>query len=179
MTEPTAKPKRMPQEFHELERRDQEGMAIEPEQLGTRFLEDAVEEGDQVSTLDDRAEIDVTAASPSDDPQSGPNFEVNQSIWENTVNLAEQDGIDETLSEVAPPPAAVELDMAEEDEAMEMADRGLDLRDSSIHQASLFDHEGDELGEVEEPEIDTEDTHSHGRPRGGHRRRSGKGRPSI
>lgn len=177
----TAKPKTMPQEFGQLEREDQEGLAVAPEQLGTRFLEDAVEEGDQVPSLDERAELDVNASSRNDAAMPGPNFEANQDVWENTVNLAGQDGVDEALAEVAPAPAAVELEMTDDDETIDLSaeERDLDMRDSSIREASLFDHEGDELGEVEEPEIDTEDTHSHGRPRGGHTRRSGKGRPSA
>jgi hypothetical protein len=47
----------------------------------------------------------------------------------------------------------------------------LDLTDDNVHDASLLDHETDELGEVASPRLRTEDTHSHGKPRGGHARR--------
>ncbi len=45
----------------------------------------------------------------------------------------------------------------------------VDLTDEAIHEASLLDHEGPELGEVIPPSVlKTDDTHTHGRPRGGH-----------
>lgn len=44
----------------------------------------------------------------------------------------------------------------------------MDLTDETIQEASLLDHETDELGEVESPNLRTDDTHTHGKRRGGH-----------
>lgn len=56
----------------------------------------------------------------------------------------------------------------------------IDLTEEAIQEASLLDHESDELGEVESPTLRTDDTHTHGRRRGGHgpsgkRKRRGAG----
>lgn len=48
----------------------------------------------------------------------------------------------------------------------------LDLTDETIREVSLLDHEGEEAGEVESPWVQTEDVHSHGKRRGGHARTS-------
>jgi hypothetical protein len=52
----------------------------------------------------------------------------------------------------------------------------LDLTEEAICDASLLDHETDAWGEVTSPALRTEDTHTHGRPRGGHLRRRNRSR---
>jgi hypothetical protein len=48
----------------------------------------------------------------------------------------------------------------------------VDLTDASVRDASLLDHEAEEAGEVESPNVRTDDVHTHGKPRGGHARTS-------
>ncbi|MDB4991118.1 MAG: hypothetical protein JWN04_6296 [Myxococcaceae bacterium] len=48
----------------------------------------------------------------------------------------------------------------------------VDLTDETIRDASLMDHEGEEAGEVESPNVNTEDVHTHNKRRGGHVRTS-------
>ncbi|MEY4514922.1 MAG: hypothetical protein RLZZ450_7044 [Pseudomonadota bacterium] len=48
----------------------------------------------------------------------------------------------------------------------------VDLTDETIREGSLLDREGEELGEVEAPTLNTEDVHTHGKRRGGHPRTS-------
>jgi hypothetical protein len=178
----TARPKSLADEFEGLEREDQEGLAVSPEQLGTQFLEDAVEEGDNLVSLDERSDLDVTAASLSDQAFTGPNFEANQDVWENTVNFTLQEGAEESYEALDPAPAAVELEDPDPEEFLDLSspeERDLDLTESSVHEASLFDHEAGELGEVEEPDLITDDTRTHAHLRGGHSPRGRRTRPST
>jgi hypothetical protein len=48
----------------------------------------------------------------------------------------------------------------------------VDLTDETIREGSLLDREGEELGEVEAPSLNTDDVHTHGKRRGGHSRTS-------
>ena len=48
----------------------------------------------------------------------------------------------------------------------------VDLTDQTIRDASLMDRESDVTGEVESPNVCTEDVHTHGKRRGGHARTS-------
>jgi hypothetical protein len=53
-----------------------------------------------------------------------------------------------------------------------LPDDELDLTSETIREVSLLDHEGEEAGSVESPWIQTEDVHTHGKRRGGHARTS-------
>jgi hypothetical protein len=53
-----------------------------------------------------------------------------------------------------------------------LPDDELDLTDDTVHEVSLLDHEGLEAGEVESPWVQTEDVHRHGKRHGGHARSS-------
>lgn len=64
-----------------------------------------------------------------------------------------------------PPPE--DFDDFQIDESME-----IDLTEQTIREASLLDHEADEAGEVESPFVRTDDVHSHLKRRGGHARTS-------
>jgi len=48
----------------------------------------------------------------------------------------------------------------------------VDLTDETIREGSLMDREGEELGEVEAPSLNTDDVHRHGKRTGGHSRTS-------
>lgn len=167
-TEPeiTAQPKSLPEELDELERDDQVGLSIDPDDMGRQFLEDATEQGDEtVLRMEDGANLSVTGAADSDQAFSGPTFEANQDVWENTVNIALQEGSDEAMGSLSPPAASVELELAKADDddfSSEPADE-VDLTQSVQREGSLFDREGAEPGEVESPRLETDDTHTHSR----------------
>jgi hypothetical protein len=91
------------------------------------------------------------------------------------VNLTLQDGREGMLDEVEPAPASIEMELDDGEEVVDLAgseERDLDLTEESVREASLFDHESGELGEVAEPDLTTDDTGHHNRPRGGHARRT-------
>ncbi len=162
----TAQPKSLPEELNEFTRLSEEGLSADADALGTRYLEDAIEQGDESSAGAESLDLSVTGAPDSDQAFSGPNFEANQDIWENTVNMALQDGgTEDALDELAPAPSAVEIEMADYDEEADAylhePEAELDLTQSVLREGSLFDHEVGETGEVESPRLETDDTHRH------------------
>jgi hypothetical protein len=146
--------------------RGEEGLSMEPEEMGRQYLSDAIEQGDFESVAESEAdELSIDSAANSDRALSGPNIEAEDDIWENTVNQTLEAGTTErALDELAPAAAAVEREAAararavDEEESPEGFDE-MDLSEPDQHEASLFDHEGEELGEVESPALNTEDAH--------------------
>jgi hypothetical protein len=159
----TAQPKSISDELGQQAGHEQ-GLSVEPEDLGRAFLSDATEQGNFESARGgENEELWMSSAARTDDAITGPNFEVDHDVWENTVNLSIQNG--ET--------ASVDPLVEEQDDGLHMLDddvesEDIDLTESVIQEASLLDHEGEELGETESPEINTDDSKSHGKRRGGH-----------
>lgn len=165
----TARPKGLQEEFDAYAREDEMGLSVEPQELGRQFLEEAVQEGDYETHLEGSEAYDVSSTPRGDDARPGPGFDVERNVWENSVNLTLQDGR-KGSSELLPPAPAILRDDEEEDEALylDVEERDLDLTEPVVREASLFDHEQGELGEVAQPELNTDDTHSHEHRRGGH-----------
>jgi hypothetical protein len=138
------------------------GLSVDAEDLGRNFLSDATEQGNFESTYDDS--IELSEGPQSDDALVGPNFEERNDIWENTVNLTLQGGEeDEPLVD----DHVDGLRFMEDDDEQTSSDE-LDLTENVLHEASLLDQEGEELGETKSPSLRTEDSRSHKKPRGGH-----------
>lgn len=150
----TAQPKSIEDELGIVEEHES-GLSVDPDDLGRTFLSDALEQGNFES------ERRGDGADPSDSALTGPNFESDHDVWENTISLSMQRGEssdDEPLIE----------DTDDALDALDDANDGMDLTEPVIHDASLLDSETDELGGTREPENRTDDTHMHGKPRGGH-----------
>lgn len=62
--------------------------------------------------------------------------------------------------------------MPQEFEQFVVPSNDVDLTDQTIRDVSLMDHEAEEAGEVESPNVRTDDVHTHGKRRGGHARTS-------
>jgi len=158
----TAQPVGLPEELA-VHLRTDEGLSIEPEEMGRQFLGDAVEQGDFEPVPDaNDDELNPDSAPRSDAAITGPNIEAEDDVWENTVNeTLEAGGSDRALDELAPAAASVERERDELEDAAEQREAfdEMDLSSPNEREASLFDHEGDELGEVESPELNTEDAH--------------------
>jgi hypothetical protein len=152
----TAQPKSMDDEELGISEQHESGLSVDADDLGRNFLSEAMDQGNFES------ELRGDAADPSDAALTGPNFESDKDVWENTVSLSLQnEGADED--------ALIE----DEDDALDAAldeNDGLDLTENTIHSGSLLDSETDELGETREPNVVTEDGHLHGKPRGGHKK---------
>jgi len=168
----TAQPKRMRDELRESPVVEQ-GLSIDPEELGQQFLSEGTNQGN-FESYDDGAEMSITGNAPSDAALTGPSFEVDQSLWESTIDLSLQTGgVDEVSNEYAQrtrPSEDDESAATRDEEEQEPGD--LDVTEDVIREASLLDAEGAELGEVESPEPKTDDIGTHRRRRGGSQSRS-------
>lgn len=155
----TAQPKSMPEELGMLVGHEQ-GLSVDPEDLGRTFLSDATEQGNFESSRGGESDELWASSSASDEALTGPNFEVDKDVWENTVNLTLQNGAGAVSD-----PLVEDEDSASDDGLHTVGDRDtrdIDLTQNAVQEASLFDHEAEELGETEEPHLlITEDAHTH------------------
>lgn len=166
----TAQPKEMSEEL-ESSPEGESGLSVAPEDLGRRFLNDATDQTNFESERGgDNADLWVNDPAPSDEALSGPNFEGDRNIWENTVSLTLQNGSVEGAQEELVPPTSSDEEQEDPQDGLHLVDRtrDLDLTESAVQEASLLDHETGELGETASPELRTEDTRTHAKKRGGH-----------
>ena len=159
----TAQPKSIPDELSELSVHEQ-GLSIDPEDLGLAFLSDATDQGNFESLRGGESdELWASSSASSDGAMPGPNFEVDHDVWENTVNLTMQNGARATSDPL----------VEDNDDGMHVVEDeesgDVDLTESVIQEGSLLDHETEELGETQAPESRTDDSHMHGKMRGGHK----------
>ena len=141
-------------------------LSVDSEDLGLRYLTDAVEQDRSIEPMSfgdeyDDLEFDIRAADG----------------LLRSFGLEPPGGERRSGVRVVPPqvrqarslmPSGVPDDMREHSGLHDE----IDLTAEAIHEASLLDHEAEEAGEVESPRLCTEDTRTHGRPRGGHARAS-------
>jgi hypothetical protein len=167
----TAQPKSVPEELrsHAVQ---EAGLSVDPEDLGRQFLSEATEQGNfESSRGGESSELWVNDAAPSDDALPGPNFDGERSIWENTVSMTMENGGARGAQGAVSPrgPSDDDDELADEDGLLSSGHDGdVDLTESSIRDGSLLDHEASELGETASPRVQTDDTHSYAKKRGGH-----------
>lgn len=156
----TVWPRAMPDELGSIPPPDS-GLSVETEDIGARFLNDATEQ--RSSRWPDERDSDSFSfdEGAADDEGSfdEAGYAADPRAWEQRITRSLRVGKFRALLELSPADNDVE-EPAEEHE--------LDLTDDYVHESSLLDSEGEELGEVTSPRLRTEDTHSHNRPRGGH-----------
>jgi len=156
-------------------------LSMEFEELGSRFLSDAVEQGAR-----HRPACDDDLDEPYFDVQMGNeilrsfglepmsarrSMRPRASTAPKASKPPKSTGLPDTAAlrtALRPPrlpslPTPDELDDFMLEESME-----IDLTEQTIREASLLDHEADEAGEVESPFVRTDDVHSHLKRRGGH-----------
>lgn len=140
-----------------------EDLTRDCEELGTRFLSDAVE---QAQAGQPRWETGFEDEEPAFDAKMGDallrEFGLKPIPKRTTTRPLPPR---EPLPKLAQPRMPRDLDQF-------LPDDELDLTDETIREVSLLDHEGDEAGEVESPWVQTEDVGTHGKRRGGHARTS-------
>lgn len=158
----TAQPKSVSEELA-VQVGHEQGLSVDPEDLGRTWLSDATEQGNFESARGgENDELWVSSAAGSDEALPGPNFEVDKDVWENTVSLMLQNGEGAVSN-----PLVEDEDSISDDGLHAIADRDsgdIDLTQSSVQEASLFDHEVAEPGETEGPHtVITEDSHTHAR----------------
>ncbi|HEX6244034.1 MAG TPA: hypothetical protein VFZ61_24125 [Polyangiales bacterium] len=141
------------------------GLSIDTEDLGAQFLSHATEQASDWPAADaarDGAGEDEWGG--DGDGVLASSYDLDPDGWERALQRALRLG---SLPVMAPRTRRARPSRDEEEDAQASND-DIDLTDESIHDASLLDHEGSELGEVESPFLRTDDTRTHCRRRGGH-----------
>lgn len=144
------------------------GLSIEAEDIGSQFLSNATEQAPPLWPGEDA----VGESLEEEEWESGGGLaeafqDLDPASWERAITRSLRVG---RLSSEDYPSARTKLRRraAELEEPPAHSWDELDLTDESIQEASLLDHEGAELGEVESPPLRTDDVHTHGRRRRGH-----------
>jgi hypothetical protein len=145
------------------------GLSIDPDELGSRFLREATEQGDfdpaPVSELELSLMEDPTG---DDDTVVSAHLAYVRSVWDRTVDIQLQTlAASDQLRESAPSPEDA-FDGALDERRMDDDGGAVHIAQSYIREVSLLDREGSEGDETEVPDIDTEDGGRHARntPRG-------------
>jgi hypothetical protein len=136
----------------------EEGLSVDPEELGQSFLRYATEQGNFESTQGAGPRgLFPQGEPPTDAALQGTHFSADATVWDATVDLVvENDGVDAVTNDIAPP--------LPDGESRAPAERGfarVDLTKSVIEEASLLDEESEQLGETIPKDSRTEDTGGH------------------
>jgi hypothetical protein len=145
---------------------EESGLSIDPEDLGSHFLSEAVEQGDLRPR--DAADLDLSLLG---DPESDDRPSTEISVWTRMVDLAtEGGGASEQLRDAAvfgadALDAERHLGLAELEAESEREEPtgSIRLTDSAIRERSLLDSEGAALDETVSPDVDAEDSGHHSR----------------
>lgn len=175
--EVTAQPKTLPEELPMAAPTPEVGLSVDPEDLGRQFLSGATEQQNFESyRAGETADLWINTAGPSDEPLPGPNFENEGTVWESTVELSMQSGGPEGAQALVSP-ATVDDEDSQSDglRLIDPLEGDIDVTEPVVQEASLLDHEAEELGQTVEPELRTDDSKSHGKKRGGHARKGARG----
>lgn len=140
------------------------GESLDSDELGSHFMTDVVEQSRS------------TFSQWEDETDDEPHFDAKVG-----ADILRSFGLKpmpkRTTTRPRPPPALQvpklpKLRVPRDFEQLLGREGDVDLTDETIREGSLLDREGDELGEVEAPSVNTEDVHTHGKRRGGHSRTS-------
>jgi hypothetical protein len=143
------------------------GLSVDTEDIGSQFLSCATEQGVSDWPPASAGDDSLADGGLSGEGGLGDNFELDPFGWERATTRSLRIG---ALSATFPPSTGMRKRPEQPRERPAHAWDEIDLTDEAIQEASLLDHEGAELGEVESPLLCTDDTHTHGRRRGGHLR---------
>jgi hypothetical protein len=166
----TAQPRPIADEIA-LEVSSEPELSVDPEDLGARFLSDAVEQGDFNPDQAWPADSSLIEVPAGDHALGGTNFVAGNSVWEQTVDLENRtQGASDQLRQTAAEPSDDFDSRLDEDE-----DEDEGERDNSTHaparirvaestrEQSLLDREGDEGDDTIPPDVDMDEQGSHSR----------------
>lgn len=137
------------------------GLSVEPEDMGTRWLSEATEQGEAVPHTRLESELSLTAGADTDAALMPPNFAYENTVWEQTVDLmTETQGAAEQLR--GPVAVKDESDPAERELAAD-AEPASSVTDASVREVSLLDRVNEAGDDTIAPEIRTQDTGRHAR----------------
>jgi hypothetical protein len=125
----TAQPRPLSAEIGLSEAREP-GMSVDPEDLGSHYLAEAVEQGEAPAHTALEMELSIIDGPASDGVLTPPNFEYENTLWEQTVDLTLQSR--GSADELRAPPLQQDDDEREQDERPAPSE-------SSIRELSLLD----------------------------------------
>jgi len=141
----TAQPRPVADELA-LEASAEPELSVDPDDLGSRFLRDAIEQGDFDPERAWPDESSLIEAPAGDQALSSPNFDADKSVWEQTVDLeTSTQGAADLLREPAPPSAA-DFDGALREtlpDPIDVQDNSAHILDNTVREFSLFDARDD------------------------------------
>jgi hypothetical protein len=161
----TAQPRPLSDEFGASDG-GQAGLSVDPENLGVRFLSEATEQGDALPHPLMESELSPATGPDSDAVLTPPNFEHENTLWEQTVDLVTQ--TQNSADQLRGSPVITDDDDALEQELEREVQREMErephteeapelrLPESDIRELSLLDREVDSDEGVISPEIDAE-----------------------
>ncbi|HTU63971.1 MAG TPA: hypothetical protein VMF89_36145, partial [Polyangiales bacterium] len=137
----TAQPRSIADELA-LEASAEPDLSVDADELGSRFLRDATEQGDFDPERAWPDESSLIEAPARDHALSGTHFIAGNSVWEQTVDLETRtQGAADLLREPAPP-AAADFDAALREtvpDPIDVQDNSAHSLDTSVREFSLFD----------------------------------------
>jgi len=136
-------------------------LSMDCEELGSRFLSDAVEQGHSQRPVwyDEYEDVPF-------DPQLAKDLLRGLGLSPSRKRVSARPPV---AADKPPRRHSLSLPPLPEEFQEYITESGeIDLTEENIREASLLDHEGEEAGEVESPLVRTDDTHTHGKRRGGH-----------
>lgn len=137
----TAQPRAIPDELA-LEASAEDELSVDADELGSRFLRDATEQGDFDPARGWPEESSLIDAPAGDQPLGSTNFVAGNSVWEQTVDIETRtQGATDLLREPAPLPAAgFDLAMRETlPDPIDVEDDSAHILDNNVREFSLFD----------------------------------------
>jgi hypothetical protein len=137
------------------------GLSVEPEDMGARWLSEATEQGEAVPHTRLESELTLTTGPDTDDVLTPPNFEYENTLWEQTVDLmTETQGAADQLRG----PAAIEDESDPSEREPELGvDRDLSANDADVREFSLLDRVTEAGDDTIAPDIEAEDQGRHAR----------------
>jgi hypothetical protein len=157
-SEITAQPRQLSDEVG-LSDGGQGGLSVDPEDLGVRFLSEATEQGEALTHPMMDSELSLIGGPGSDEVLTPPNFERENTLWEQTVDLVTQT---ENAAAQLRAPGVFDDESEPSDRELEEEDE-LRTTESSIRELSLFDREGESGDDTIVPDIEPEDGGRHAR----------------
>jgi hypothetical protein len=137
------------------------GLSLEPEEMGARWLSEAIEQGEATPRNRLESELTLTTGPDTDEVLTPPNFEYENTLWEQTVDLVtETQGAADQLR--APAAIEQESDPSEREPDLETEDVLL-ANDASVREFSLLDRVNEAGDDTIAPDFETEDAGRHAR----------------
>ena len=131
----------------------EEGLSVDADELGERFLSDATEQGNFESELE--PQLSLLGGANTDEPMVDGD-DGGATVWDQTIRRARSSGVREIADVAVVEDRGVDPD-SPDDQDPDHAPRTVDIRQARVVGASLFDDEGEELGETRSPDVRADD----------------------